>query len=73
MVVMEEDEESQQANFYSIDQRIKHPSIVRAIEQKTFELKYDDLKPRPTTRSIEFEDSEKPSRKLFKRYYLPHS
>ena len=36
-------------------------------------MNYDFESDRPTTRSIEVEGLEKNSRKLFKKYYMPHS
>ena len=36
-------------------------------------MKYEESSRRSNSKSIDVDDYEKPSRKLFKRYFMPHS
>ena len=56
----------------SLEHRARQTSYVRPVEQKLFNLNYKRTE-KQMSRSIDVSSIEKPSRKLFKKYYLPNS
>ena len=54
------------------EQRMRQTEYVRPVEVKVYDLKCDNLTQR-LTKSIDIDELKRPSRKLFKKYYMPSS
>ena len=56
----------------SFDHRMRQTSYVRPVEQKLYDLKCESVTGR-LTKSIDIDAEKRPTRKLFKKYYMPSS